>query len=134
VRTRTDTGYFGRGFYFSADFNTGVLYAGGSGALLLCKVLVGKGQFHPIGYTHPHLPTASPPSLIHNDRHAAFVSVLQWTLSRGMSHDMEGVRQPGCQRQPNFDSHVSNAQAHSKSQEIVVFEPEQVLPAYRIKF
>jgi hypothetical protein len=48
VGTRTDTGYFGRGFYFSAGFNTVVVtYAGGSGAVLLCKVLVGKDKLIP---------------------------------------------------------------------------------------
>jgi hypothetical protein len=49
------TGDYGRGFYFSADFNVGVDYARrnqdvpdrcyyGSRALLLCKVLVGKDK------------------------------------------------------------------------------------------
>jgi hypothetical protein len=45
---------------------------------------------------------------------------------------MQGVPRLGCQRQPNFDSHVSHAQLSPASQEIVVFEPEQVLPVYRI--
>ena len=63
------------------------------GALLLCKVLVGK------------------------------------------SHDMKGVGDHGCQRRPNFDSHVSNANGTGpEAQQIVVFEKEQVLPVYRIVF
>jgi hypothetical protein len=44
---------------------------------------------------------------------------------------MKMQQQTGCQRQPNFDSHVSNIAA-GWLQEIVVFEPEQVLPMYRI--
>jgi hypothetical protein len=44
---------------------------------------------------------------------------------------MKGVRQPGCQRQPNFDSHISDVLA-DKAQQMVVFEKEQVLPVYRI--
>jgi hypothetical protein len=42
---------------------------------------------------------------------------------------MKSKQQTGCQRQPNFDSHVGT---DSENQEIVVFEPEQVLPVYRI--
>jgi hypothetical protein len=38
------TGLYGRGFYFSANIITGAAYAGGSGAVLLCKVLVGKDK------------------------------------------------------------------------------------------
>jgi hypothetical protein len=80
----------------------------------------------------PHLPTASRPSLIHNDRHAAFVFGVAIDLIAGQSHDMQGKRQTGCQQQPNFDLHVSNAEVTLEAQEIVVFEPAQVLPIYRI--
>jgi hypothetical protein len=45
---------------------------------------------------------------------------------------MKGEQQTGCQRQPNFDSHVSHARLPPVGQEIVVFDPEQVLPVYRI--
>jgi hypothetical protein len=45
---------------------------------------------------------------------------------------MKGKQQTGCQRQPNFDSHVSNSRSSLHTQEIVVFEPAQVMPVYRI--
>jgi hypothetical protein len=45
---------------------------------------------------------------------------------------MKGEIQTGCQRQPNFDSHVSHSEHGPEDQEIVVFKPEQVLPVYRI--
>jgi hypothetical protein len=133
VGSTTDTGWYGRGFYFSANFYTGAAYAGGSGAVLLCKVLVGKGDFIPSAKP-THRPPPSPPSPIHNDRQAIFVSVSQWTLKPGKSHDMQGQRQDGCPRHPNFDSHISHAQHPPAAQEIVLFEPEQVLPVYRMAF
>jgi hypothetical protein len=47
-----DAGYFVRGFYFSANFNTSAAYAveynsTGNRTLLLCKVLVGKDKLIP---------------------------------------------------------------------------------------
>jgi hypothetical protein len=47
---------------------------------------------------------------------------------------MQGERQTGCQRQPNFDSHVSDTRHRPHNQDIVAFEPAQVLPVYRISF
>jgi hypothetical protein len=55
-----NTGCYGRGFYFSADFNIGAAYAAGyhgrptgSRAVLLCKVLVGKDDFIPPATPNP---------------------------------------------------------------------------------
>ena len=49
----------------------------------------------------------------------------------GNSHDMRNLPKSGCPRNPGFDSHISSSILSPRS-EVVVFEPEQVLPVYRI--
>jgi hypothetical protein len=131
---------YGKGFYFSEDIHESRLYACENfdgGAVLICRVLEGRdksgGQSRQITRPYPEYISTlrymfaflpSKPVIL---RFEIGVCLLcRRTVWAGDRHAMTAT-DDGCSLRPNADSHAAGTQR-------VVFQPDQVLPVYRVTF